>query len=101
MSAKDYTEINDVLKKLKYRLQVAKKQKEIEVLKEWTDIVGEKLSSYTYPMYIVKGNLYIGSEGSSWFQEASFLRQEIIKRVNEKFGKEVVKDIKFKIGKKP
>jgi len=101
MNTKEYTEIGDVLKKLRYRLQVAKKQREFEILKDWTDIVGEKLAANTCPMYIVKGKLYIGAEGSSWFQEASYMRPEIIKRINEKFGKEAVKEIKFKIVKRP
>ncbi|MEW6202555.1 MAG: DUF721 domain-containing protein [bacterium] len=99
MKTSEYIEIDFVIRKLKQKFKVNKKMDEFEVLRDWENVVGKDISENTCPLYIVKERLHIAATGSSWCQEVSFLKSTILKRINEKFGKEIVKDIICRVGK--
>ena len=99
MKTREYVEIEYVIRKLKQKYQVNKKKEEFEILRDWENIAGKGISENTCPLYIVKGRLYIAATGSSWCQEVSFLKSNILQRINEKIGREIVKDIICKVGK--
>ncbi len=40
--------------------------------------------------------LYIGVPGSVWIQELSFMKEDIISKLNTKLGQNSIKDIKFR-----
>ncbi len=69
----------------------------IEYLKsKWKECVGAPIASHTSPSFISKKKLYIDVDSPVWANQLNFLQEEIIKKINEFFNKEVVKEIFFK-----
>lgn len=64
----------------------------------WDDIVGEAVAKNARPAGF-KGKILLVNVGSSvWIQELQYYKKDMIRKLNEALGKELVCDIKFKIG---
>ncbi len=64
----------------------------------WEEAVGEAVAENTRPAAF-KGKLLIVHVSSSpWTHQLQFLKQDILRKVNAALGKNLVADIKFKIG---
>lgn len=86
------TVVDSVLKK--YGLD--KKLKEVAVLNMWEDVVGEKISEVAKAVKIKKGILFVSVENSSWRSELNFMKNDIIKKLNNQLKEDLVKDILFR-----
>jgi predicted nucleic acid-binding Zn ribbon protein len=65
---------------------------------QWNDVVGPAIAENTRPQAI-KGKLFLVNVSSApWMHQLQFLKPELIEKLNETLGKEVVGDIRFKIG---
>lgn len=62
----------------------------------WNEIVDERVSKNTEAVKITNQTLYVSTSSPVWAQELSFLKKAIIGRFNEKAGREVILDIRFK-----
>lgn len=62
----------------------------------WDEVVGRDISSHTEPSSIRKGTLFVDTDSAVWAQELSYMKSELIDKLNEKAGKEVVVNIRFK-----
>ena len=67
-------------------------QRSIEV---WADVVGEKVAKNTEAKSIEHGTLTVETKNSVWRQELLFQKKEIIKKLNRKLKKNIIKDIRF------
>ena len=88
--------VDSFVENIKSKYNLRGKDKEFQALRQWPAIVGERLSAYTKPLYIVKGVLYVETQGPVWSQEISFRKNEIIENINEILNSEVVLDIRYK-----
>ena len=61
----------------------------------WNQVVGKEISERTEPYKIVRGVLFIKVKDPVWRNELQFFKEEIIKKLNNKIGRNVVKEIKF------
>jgi hypothetical protein len=80
------------------KLGLEKRIKECAILSFWNEAVGESIASHTRPLKVYDGRMTVLVESPSWTQELTFLKNRIIERLNRSIGKEVVRDIYFKIG---
>lgn len=62
----------------------------------WLKILGEKEAKKLHLIGFRKGVLFVSVPSTSWAQEFSYKKQEIIKKINTSLGKEVVKKIVFR-----
>jgi len=62
----------------------------------WDQVVDERVSRNTEAVKLRNKVLYVNTATSTWAQELTFLKRDIIRHFNEKAGEEAVKDIKFK-----
>lgn len=92
-----YREIGDLVRKFRRRMRADEKMSEFRVLDRWGEVVGAKVAEQTKPLFIVDGVLYVETSGSSWSQEISYSKKEIVGKLNELFGREKISDIKHKI----
>tara|TARA_Y100001970_G_C14190111_1_gene834841 strand:- start:1159 stop:1434 length:276 start_codon:yes stop_codon:yes gene_type:complete len=67
-------------------------QKAIEV---WCEIVGEKVAKNTNAESIEHGTLTVKTKNPVWRQELLFQKKEIIKKLNKKLKKNIIKEIRF------
>ena len=64
----------------------------------WDSAVGEMIAENAQPAAIKDKLLIVHATSSSWVQQLQFLKKDIIKKLNAAYGKELVEEIKFKIG---
>jgi len=65
---------------------------------QWKDLVGPAIAENTRPEAIKGKLLLVHVSSAPWMQQLQFLKPELIEKLNETIGKEVVGDIRFKIG---
>jgi predicted nucleic acid-binding Zn ribbon protein len=69
------------------------------VLDVWARAVGDAIAANTLPVRL-KGNiLWVHVDSSVWIQELQFLKNDMLSGLNTLLEKELVGDIKFKIGR--
>ncbi len=90
--------IKRILNAILRKLGLEKRIKEYAILSFWNDAVGESIALHTKPIKVYDGRMTVLVESSSWTQELTFLKSGIMERLNSTIGKEVIKDIYFKIG---
>ena len=64
----------------------------------WEGVVGEVIAENARPAAFKGKLLLVHVISSPWLQELRFLKEDIIEKLNKAFGRELVKEIKFKIG---
>jgi hypothetical protein len=64
----------------------------------WDDAVGNDIAKNARPEAFKGKLLLVRVNSSTWMHHLQFFRKDIIKKVNTALGKELVQDIKFKIG---
>ena len=66
-----------------------------KALNIWSEIVGEKVAKHTEPNRVEHGIMIIKVSSPTWRQELYFQKTEIIKKINNKIGRNVIRDIRF------
>ena len=67
-----------------------------KALKLWGETVGNKISKNTEPESVKNGVLVIKAINSVWKQELQIQKTEIIKKLNKRLKKNIIKEIRFK-----
>ena len=92
---KSINNINSVLLRTIRRFSSPETYNKYLILVNWKLAVGEHISSVTAIQKIDNGILFVACKSAPWCSEIETVyKEEIIKRLNERAGKEVVKDIR-------
>ena len=81
----------DMFKKLGLSEAVAEQR----ALQVWAGVVGEKVAAHAQAYSISDGVLLVLVDAHAWTQELTFLKPDILRRLNETLGSGIVKDIRF------
>ena len=95
MKEPDVQPVGTLLASLMEELGLGKKLKQYEAVRIWQEVVGERIAKVATPTKINNGILVVKVEKSTWRNELSLLKREIITKLNSALKEEVVKDIKF------
>ncbi|MFC1563891.1 DUF721 domain-containing protein [candidate division KSB1 bacterium] len=87
--------LGGILKKLFSDIGIDKSLKQQEAVLIWEEVVGDAISKVSTPESVEHGRLYVKVQNNVWKQEIHYHKLEIIKRINERLRKEVIKDIIF------
>ena len=90
--------LKDVVKKVIEDLSSTEGFKKKDILKEWPRLVGGKAKRHTKPISIRRGRLVVNVDESSWLYELNLNKENILKKINERFGEAELKEIRFRIG---
>ena len=71
----------------------------MQVWDVWDDIVGDVIAQNARPAAFKGKILIVHVSSSTWVHQLQFLKKEMIAKVNKAFGKALIDDLKFKIGK--
>ena len=74
---------------------------EHKLLTQWPDIAGEPVASHTRPDQIKFKKLYLVVENSVWVQHLTFLKPELIAKVNAAAGSAMITDVVMRVGQVP
>lgn len=89
--------IDSVFNQIKKKLKISEFY-ELSITKIWKDVTGDVISQVSIPIHLEDGVLTVNVRDTIWLNQLTLLKKEIIKQINENLGKEVVKDIKYKVG---
>ena len=90
--------VGEVLERVFNKLSIDKKLKELKALKLWEEVTGEKISRHSFPLFVRKGNLFVRVDSSGWLTQLTYLKPEIISRLNERLREGSIKNIYFRLG---
>jgi len=68
------------------------------IWEHWDRIVGETVAENAQPAAFKGDILVVHVVSSTWIQQLRFVKDEMILKLNQALGKELIKEIKFKTG---
>jgi Dna[CI] antecedent, DciA len=74
---------------------------EFTLQQQWGAIVGPHIAGHTYPESIRHRKLFLLAETSVWMQQLLFLKSEILGKITEVVGEDVLTDIVLRVGVAP
>ncbi len=95
---KDCEHIGSVINKI---LKTCRRESDEELLKVWNlwnSAVGDVVAENTRPAAFKGRLLLVHVVSSTWMHQLQFLKTDIIQKINNALGKDMVGEIKFKIG---
>jgi predicted nucleic acid-binding Zn ribbon protein len=87
--------IGSAIDELVKSLGIQKKLQEYDAVVYWEKVVGERIAQMTTATRILQGVLFVHVKTSTWRNELTLRKKEIIDKLNIVIGLDVVKDIKF------
>ncbi len=66
-----------------------------KALSIWNEIVGKTVAKNTKPDRVEHGVIIVKVSSPTWRQELFFQKKEIIQKINNTIGKNVIRDIRF------
>ncbi|GAB4338487.1 MAG: hypothetical protein Kow0037_22550 [Calditrichia bacterium] len=87
--------LNQLIYQLLESLGIKERVEEHFAFVYWDSAVGKQIAAQTEPKKIVNGTLFVKVSNTIWRNELTFMKPDIIGKLNHKIGKNVVKDIKF------
>ncbi len=90
-------ELNLVINELISDLNIKKNIRKFNIFNHWSEIVGTDVAKRTKPIKIFKDTLIIKVANSVWANELSLMSRQILKKINDFVGEEVIKDLKFRL----
>jgi predicted nucleic acid-binding Zn ribbon protein len=88
--------LSDIIKEYVKANQIERKLKEVDVVESWENLLGKSVANYTRNIYIRNKVLYVEISSSVFKHEIFLMREEIVRKINEKEGEEIVRTIIFK-----
>ena len=99
MAARSFFDsIASVLSGIARRHGMEAKLLEHKLLKNWADIAGETIAAHTRPDQIKFKKLYLVAESSVWIQHLTFLKPELVEKVNAAAGSAMITDVVLRVG---
>ena len=72
---------------------IQKPLKRYRIFYLWPEIVGKKVAKVTIPQKVSNKKIFIKVKNDVWRQEITFLKSEIIQKINKELGSNEIKDI--------
>jgi predicted nucleic acid-binding Zn ribbon protein len=88
--------LGEALQKLLRNLEIEPQVKQHLAAANWPKIIGEAVAKVSAVERVEKGVLFVKVESSAWRNELTFMRREVIKKINDFLGEELIRDIRFK-----
>jgi len=85
--------IADVVKRMNDRYHLTQKHNEIELVKQWGEIVGQLIAKHTASVSIKGKTLYVTFDQAPLKNEMFLQRETLMQKVNERMGAGFVEKI--------
>jgi predicted nucleic acid-binding Zn ribbon protein len=78
------------------RLGVRDGDKQMEVYRRWSEVVGEGVARNTQPLRFSKGVLTVSVSSPAWLHNLTMMKPQILANLDREFGAGFVRDIRLK-----
>jgi predicted nucleic acid-binding Zn ribbon protein len=80
-------------------LRMSDRLAEAEIVKVWNQQLDPNIAAHAQPAGIRKGTVFVNVDSSVWLDElVRYRRREILERLQNSFGRELIKRISFRLG---
>lgn len=93
MRRSETMKIREIINALIREQGLETKMSENRLLNSWEDLLGKSVANATRDLYIKDGTLHVILRSSIVRHELMMIKQDLIKRLNEAAGNEVIKDV--------
>lgn len=85
--------LSEALKDLVQDLGLRAKLDESAIRADWETIVGAMIARHTTGLRLLNGRLHVKVDSAPLRQEMTYMREDLRLRINEKLGREVVREV--------
>ena len=96
MRGNNTNNVGNIIRKLMKNPKLADRLDELDALEVWKELIGKQLQNYIAEARMIKGSLLIKVKSAPLRNELSYKKTDLIKQINTKLGKKVVKEIVLK-----
>ena len=93
-----FEKVSNILSSVIRDLDLEKGIAEHKAMMLWEEAVGSEAAAHAVPREIARGRMVAAVDSSVWLQELRMREHEIIEKINQLLGKDVLKEIYFTIG---
>ena len=87
-----------ILDRLTNRMGIAARLEKEKAVVLWEEVVGKNIARRARAVSVRNEILFVTVQNSVWLQELALLKEGIIEKINSLVGRQVIKDIVFRIG---
>ena len=87
------TTIGNIINDLCRSWGIERRLKEYNAISQWSNIVGERIAKEARPLSLKRGKLFLYVEKAAWRNELTFMKKDIIQKMNRAIGTPLVRDI--------
>ncbi|MEE8480406.1 MAG: DUF721 domain-containing protein [Desulfobacterales bacterium] len=95
---KEFVHIGDIIDKAIKNYRIESDDELSHVWSLWNSLVGEAIAKNAQPAAFKGKLLLVHVTSSTWMHQLQFMKEEIKEKVNNALGKNLIEEIKFKIG---
>jgi predicted nucleic acid-binding Zn ribbon protein len=88
-------EVLDMSPALK-RLGIRDGDKQMDIYRRWSEVVGEAVARNTHPVRFSKGVLTVSVSTAAWLHNLSMMKPQILQNLAREFGEGYVSDLRLK-----
>ena len=92
------TNVSDILSAVLRGTPAEKRLSEGRIWVVWEQAVGSRIASHAVPAAFREGTLTLTVDSAPWMQQLTYLKQELVTKVNAELREEMVKEIHMKAG---
>jgi predicted nucleic acid-binding Zn ribbon protein len=96
MRRKNTQALGEVIQKYLEAMDIDGKLKEVRLIKSWESVVGKMISNKTNKLFIKDKKLFVYLSSSIARSELSMIKDDLVTRLNQQAGEEVIEDIVLK-----
>jgi len=85
--------VSDILKQFLRENKLDIRLKERQVIECWEELMGKTISRATKKIYIKESKLFVVISSSVVRNELHMLKQEIVRKLNERAGEEIITEL--------
>ena len=89
----DVKPLGDLIKEFYEQHRGSEYLDEQKAVQSWPQVVGQFIASHTIDLFIKNGVLHVRVDSDALRNELSYSRSLLMKNLNERVGKEIVKEI--------
>jgi len=93
MEKANVRKIRDILQEFLRENKLDVKLRERGLIDSWEELMGKTISRATKKIYIKDGKLFVVISSSVIRNEIHMLKQEIVKKLNEKAGEDIITEL--------
>ncbi len=96
---KDISSISEIIPGIIKTLGLEKKSIQMQIMLDWKEIVGKRISEESMPVTVKRGILKVKVSSSAWMNELQMMKPELMERIEKRFGRNRIRDIRFCLGR--